>query len=51
MATVVKINKIPYQDNDVFSKSPNKEGIKCYFCNGNHACRDWLQFCVKRLVT
>jgi len=40
MATVVKINKIPYQDNDVFSKSPNKEGIKCYFCNGNHACRD-----------
>ncbi len=40
MTTLVKINKTPYQDNDVLSKSPNREGIKCYFCNGNHACRD-----------
>jgi len=40
MATLVKINKISNQDNDVLSKSTNKDSIKCYFCNGNHACRD-----------
>jgi hypothetical protein len=41
MTTLVKINKIHNQDNDVLSKSPpTREGIKCYFCNGNHACRD-----------
>ena len=40
MTTLVKINRIPNQDIDVLPKSPNTHGIKCYFCNGNHACRD-----------
>ena len=30
MATLVKINKISNQDNDVLSKSTNKDSIKCY---------------------
>lgn len=39
MATLLKLNRITNQDNDMFHKLP-ANSIKCYFCNGNHACRD-----------
>jgi hypothetical protein len=41
MTTLVKYNKSINSDTDLLSKSLlEKDSIKCYFCNGNHACRD-----------
>jgi hypothetical protein len=41
MTTLVKYNKPINHDNDVLSRLPlNSNSIKCYFCNGNHACRE-----------
>lgn len=40
MTTVVKINKFNNQDTNILCRNQNKDSIKCYFCNGNHACRD-----------
>ena len=39
MTTIVKSNKNNLE-NDILSKIHTKEGIKCYFCNGNHVCRE-----------
>ena len=38
MTTLVKFNKINH-DND-FMPRQLVDSIKCYFCNGNHACRE-----------
>lgn len=41
MTTLVKINRITNQDNEFLSRSPStRDTISCYFCNGNHACRE-----------
>lgn len=39
MTTYLKFNKNNLE-NDILSKTTNKESIKCYFCAGKHACRD-----------
>lgn len=40
MTTLIKYNKPINHDNNLLSRSPDRDYIKCYFCNGNHACRD-----------
>ena len=41
MTTLVKYYKPINHDNHVLSRSlPNSNSIKCYFCNGNHVCRN-----------